>query len=93
MKEKALGLLKAHHEFLKNFVKDHGGCDHQVGICICKEVRLCEDTSELLNALDKKQNKCHHTWVHPGTSRHPTHCNKCGMPWTREMFNRRNTDV
>lgn len=27
---------------------------------------------------------CTHTWVHPGTSPHATHCEKCGVPATVE---------
>lgn len=38
-------LLKAAKEVLpimRGYIKDIGGCDHQVGICCCADIRACD---------------------------------------------------
>jgi hypothetical protein len=50
MDEKERTLLLAVEELLKLYVRDTGGCDHSVGICVCGDVR----TLRLFTA-----------WLHP----------------------------
>jgi hypothetical protein len=35
-------------EALQRAIEDFGGCDHQVGICMCPEIRALERASEAI---------------------------------------------
>ena len=42
------GALQVITDLLSKTVKDFGGCDHSVGVCMCEEIRACDNANNVL---------------------------------------------
>lgn len=53
--EELSGALQVITDLLSKTVKDFGGCDHSVGVCMCEEIRACDNAAEVFAASEQRR--------------------------------------
>lgn len=49
--QRLLPLLVEAHAYVKEQIDFMGGCDHDVGLCCCADIRLCDRLAEEIKQL------------------------------------------